>query len=440
MKKLNDFVVEARMSKKAQDEWKEENDVTLKDVKGKSEDANGTGGKWAVEAPTEDDILEKINPKELHINAKRIYNKIEHDEPFFVQGEAGWGKTSIITDIAHKLGRNVITVYLDKCEAVDLAGLPVPKESKRGADYVSSVMPGWATVMYDNPDKKYLLFFDEMNQAQPDVMNALMPIVLKNVVCGYQFKNFIVGGAGNFVEENSAVNDLSEPLKRRFGNIIRWVSGDWDAAFAHLHKKWDDTLGKQFVDKVFGYASLFHAPRDIDNFVFKYFAKEIELVKGGRESYLDSDDLYDWYSVKCREDLKRDEIDMLKQFAEMCYEYLQDINKNGGNPTGAVSSASGSRRRAKDIEMISDKVKHDIISGIVNGYITQTENGKRVKYGISRENINVLLDLAEEDGKSLLNAEMLRRLINQLEAEGKKFKFEKNSGWKKAGYKDPNED
>ena len=319
MKKLDDFVNETRQSRKEKEAWVEDNDVTLKDVKGKDEDKNGSGGKWAVEPPTDDDILKKINPKELHINAKRIFNKIEHDEPFFVQGEAGWGKTSIITDIAHKLGRTVITVYLDKCEAVDLAGLPVPKESKRGADYVSSVMPGWATVMYDNPKTQFLLFFDEMNQAQPDVMNALMPIVLKNVICGYQFKNFIVGGAGNFVEENSAVNDLSEPLKRRFGNIIRWVSGDWDAAFKHLHEKWDDKLGKSFVDKVFGYASLFNAPRDIDIFVFKYFYKEIELVKGGRESYLDTDDIYEWYRRVCKDELKRSEDDLLKQFSEMCF-------------------------------------------------------------------------------------------------------------------------
>ena len=41
-----------------------------------------------------------------------------------------------------------------------------------------------------------------MNQAQPCVMNALMPIVLKNVICNVQFDNFMVGAAGNFEDEN----------------------------------------------------------------------------------------------------------------------------------------------------------------------------------------------------------------------------------------------
>ena len=36
--------------------------------------------------------------------------------------------------------------------------------------------------MKNHPDKQFLLFFDEMNQAADDVMNALMPIVLRNVV------------------------------------------------------------------------------------------------------------------------------------------------------------------------------------------------------------------------------------------------------------------
>ena len=81
-----------------------------------------------------------------------------------------------------------------------------------------------------------------MNQAAPDVMNALMPIILKNEICGKSFKNYIVGAAGNFEHENDAVNELSEPLLSRFGGIITWKTGgeaEWKSAFNWMKNKWE---------------------------------------------------------------------------------------------------------------------------------------------------------------------------------------------------------
>ena len=76
-----------------------------------------------------------------------------------------------------------------------------------------------------------------MNQAQPDVMNALMPIVLEHEIAGRKYgptdkngkvteSNFFVGAAGNFEDENDAVNELSGPLKSRFKPIIVWKTHD----------------------------------------------------------------------------------------------------------------------------------------------------------------------------------------------------------------------
>ena len=64
------------------------------------------------------------------------------------------------------------------------------------------------------------------------------------------------------------------------------------------------------------------------------------------------------------------------------------------------------------------------------------------KYGISRENINVFCDmeLSDKESGEVVNAEMLERIINKLEADGVKFKYETNEEWKKAGLSDPYED
>ena len=162
--------------------------------------------------------------------------KFKAQEPFFILGEAGWGKTSIIKDMAKRFKRQVITIYLDKAEKEDLGGIPAPIKNADGRVTRKMLAPDWAEYMADHPETQFLLFFDEMNQATPDIMNALMPIVLEHQICGKKYDNFFVGAAGNFEHENDAVSDLSAPLTSRFKPIIVWETGTeeaWHEAFEH---------------------------------------------------------------------------------------------------------------------------------------------------------------------------------------------------------------
>lgn len=428
MKSLNTFVNEINegiineyRTKKSDKEEAPE----LKDVKGQDEEENGSGGVWAVEPPTEDDIVNGIDKNTLTRNKKRILMRLKSKKPFFIQGEAGWGKTSIITQLAHQCKRTVITVYLDKAEATDLGGLPVAKKSKKGADYVSTLMPAWAKVMYDNPETQFLLFFDEMNQAAPDVMNALMPIVLKNEVCGHKFENFIVGAAGNFESENGAVNELSGPLLSRFGGIITWESGDWDAAFAHLHKKWDDKLSKELLDTFKDHASIFKNPRDVESFMIESI---FNLREDGDYDIFDADDWKEQIQGLVKDDLSRTQEKEIDELAEACYDFMNSAEKKDENTAGR----SGNK---KDSDMLTQQIKDGIKFGIENGFIAQEENGKVVRYGISEENIvKTFCELGD------LNAEMVERYLRKLETDNIKYKFTKDEQWKKEGYKDPFED
>jgi hypothetical protein len=234
---------------------------------GKDEDKNGTKGLWAVEPPYDDDAITPLDPDEMNENLDELQFKFDGEEPFFIMGEAGWGKTTIIKDMAKRDGRHIITVYLDKAVASDLGGIPVPVEGKDGVAKIVNAMPDWAAYMLENDDKKFLLFFDEMNQAAPDVMNALMPIVLENVICNIKFDNFMVGAAGNFESENKAVNELSGPLESRFKPIIIWSTNsdeDWASAFRHMHQKWDSKVDPKLIDVIYAHKDLFVNPREID--------------------------------------------------------------------------------------------------------------------------------------------------------------------------------
>lgn len=401
-------------------------------IVGKDAKKNGTGGKFAIDEPTDNDAYEPLSKDQLNKNMKRLLLKFKADEPFFIMGEAGWGKTSIIKSMAKRFGKTVITVYLDKCEATDLGGIPVPREDKRGNAYVDSAMPAWAQYMLDHDDQEFLLFFDEMNQADGAVMNALMPIVLETEVCGVKFDNFMVGAAGNFDHENDVVNELSGPLKSRFKPIIIWeTSGDaeWKQAFDFMHKEWDNKLGNDgptFIDILYENRDLFQNPREVEHKILKWCSK---MIATDDKDLFDIEDYYDRLEGLTKEDLNRTQEDKLKKLAETTYNLVNEL------PLVPQKS------RSKGKEMISEEIKAQIKKGMRNGYMTNEGSSDKRKYGISRENIHKVFcdpDMMQ-DGEAI-NREMLDRYINKLEADGIKFKYETDAEWKKAGLSDPFED
>lgn len=421
MKKLAEFalkdsaIFEARTRKGPEAE----------NVVGKDAEKNGTGGQWGINEPKSDEAVEPLKKEELNKNMKRLLMKFKAEEPFFIVGEAGWGKTSIIKSMAKRFNREVITVYLDKAVASDLGGIPVPVKGKDNNAEQQMAMPQWAAYMKNNPDKQFLLFFDEMNQAAPDVMNALMPIVLENEICNVKFDNFFVGAAGNFEHENKAVSELSGPLESRFKPIIVWETGgegEWRQAFRYIHEQWDDKLSKELVNKFEKHAQLFVNPREVEQKILKFLYK---LKASGDLELFDTEDYLERLENLTKEGLSRSQQEDLKRLAEAVNDYM----------TGKEAAQETSSRR-KGQDMIDEDTKKIITNAVKRGYLTQKEDGKIVKYGISRENIPTIF-CDEEYTEMPINKEMLDRFINKLEADGITFKYETNADWKKAGLLDP---
>lgn len=408
-----------------------EANVNPERIVGKDVKKNGTGGKFAIDEPTDNDAIEPLSKDQLNKNMKRLLMKFKADEPFFIMGEAGWGKTSIIKSMAKRFGRTVITVYLDKCEATDLGGIPVPREDKRGNAYVDSAMPAWAQYMLEHDDQQFLLFFDEMNQADGAVMNALMPIVLETEVCGVKFDNFIVGAAGNFDHENDAVNELSGPLKSRFKPIIVWETGgdaEWKQAFDFMHKEWDGKLGEDgpaYIDLLQENRDLFQNPREVEHKILKWCSKMIDTDD---KDLFDVEDYLDRLKGLTKEDLNRTQEDKRNKLAEATYNLVNGL------------PLSPKRKRSKGKEMMDETLKNNIKKAMRNGFMTNgPDSSDKRKYGISRENAPLVF-CDPEMTENACNREMFDRYINKLEADGIKFKYETDAEWKKAGLVDPFED
>jgi len=433
MKKLSAYVNEIDESVINEYRTKKTEDVDLKDVQGKPADNFGSSKiDWSVDEPTDDDAADTIdlNSPDNTESMEDLIDKFDAEEDFFIVGKAGWGKTSTIKSLCKKFKRIPVTVYLDKAVASDLGGIPVPTKDKDDIAVQEMAMPAWAKIMLKNKDKQFLLFFDEMNQAAPDVMNALMPIVLEHEICNVKFKNFFVGAAGNFENENSAVNELSGPLKSRFKPLIVWDADTpeaWKQTFKYLHTQWDKKFGKDFVDLFEQNAQLFENPREIEHKIFRFIEKiKANPDAGGRNK---ADKWLRRLQNLAKEDLTRTQEQDLAKLAEAMFKYVKGVESKAEGEGGEGEG----RKSRKDINMIDPNIINAVKKGMKYGYIEQKEGGKTVMYGISRENIYTL----EE---SEINREQMERLIRKLEADGIKFKFEKDEEWKAKGYKDPNAD
>lgn len=417
----------------AQDQASEETPA-LKDVEGEKPQVDPVSKnkiKWAVDEPEDNEASDEIdlNSPDNTESLDDLIDKFDTEEDFFIIGKAGWGKTSLIKKLAKKYNKKVITVYLDKAEATDLGGIPVPVKGKTGA-VQEKAMPSWAKIMQDEPDQEFLLFFDEMNQAAPDVMNALMPIVLEHEICEVKFDNFFVGAAGNFEDENGAVNELSGPLKSRFKPLITWevnTERSWKQVFKYLHKKWDKVISKKLVDAFEENADCFENPREIEMKIFQYIHR-IKVNGGERNNptkYL-----------RRLQNLSKDELTRTQesQLSKLADEMFNFVANKGNND----EEQSGRRGRGKDSQQVPKAIKDFVKSAMEKGYasVPQMVDGKEknVRFGVCKETVAEFIDEDE------CNAEMLERVISKLEADGLTWKYDKPQDWKKLGFEDPMDD
>lgn len=405
--------------------------VDVDKLKGQNE--KKTGGVFAIDPPTDDDVI-RWDGEPKSKNVKKVLGKIQAEEPFFVLGHAGWGKSTIIKQAAKKERRTVITVYLDKACKEDLGGIPVPIAAGSGRHELQVLMPGWAQYMYDHPEQEFLLFFDEMNQADPEVQNALMPIVLETTICGIRFDNFIVGAAGNFSDENNALHELSGPLRSRFEPIIIWKDND-EESWEDWCKYFESKIKKEYATKLHGramevfdvvrkYAMLFKNPRELETRVFAWMDRIITRYEAQgksirEEGILDEEEIQDRLTalfvrekdVEHLEDFKKDILDdsmnkkAIKEISEIMWAVL--TNAESKTAKAKKDADAGIRFSADQLERIAEMYAKKTMKGKEgSGWVPAQDdkgenvldkNGRVYRIAASKESmINVMFMTAQQ--------------------------------------------
>jgi hypothetical protein len=84
----------------------------------------------------------------------------------------GIGKSSVVRQVSEDEGIGFYDVRLSQCEVGDIKGLPFLNEAKQRTEFLK---PYWWP---RDPDSKGVLFFDELNRATKDVLQAVFEICL----------------------------------------------------------------------------------------------------------------------------------------------------------------------------------------------------------------------------------------------------------------------
>jgi hypothetical protein len=189
----------------------------------------------------------------------------------YIEGPAGVGKTELVAQVTAELGGKLFTTRLAQVEPADLVGFPMPE--KVGNDYIMTFSRPTNIPPADDTDQLYIWFFDELNRANKQAINAVMQATdsCRKVGAHKLPKNTVVIGAGNPANDDAYdTSMLDAAANNRYVHIK--VHYDAKALVAYAKKKeWHSNV-VSFVQvtgsKIFksnGYDGLpFCSPRSLE--------------------------------------------------------------------------------------------------------------------------------------------------------------------------------
>lgn len=204
-----------------------------------------------------------------------------YDKPIFIYGAPGIGKTEIVASVCDELCIDLITVDLQFMEPTDFLGIPskddIPPEfftetdiekrvgilSKLGKGLTRQNPPAWLPLDNGTPIEMVgssgeksksdgpggIIFFDEMNRANPPVIAAMM-VLLQQRRIGTEYNlptKWLIIAAGNRKEDDISgeINDLGTALINRC-EIVNYVATpqEWVEFVKQSPKKLKGAFGK----------------------------------------------------------------------------------------------------------------------------------------------------------------------------------------------------
>ena len=163
---------------------------------------------------TENLQIPQVSPQDLK-QMLEILDKMPNPPALMVYGAPGIGKTSILSDFAKEKNYDLRVKHLSRMDATDWSGIPKQSEGQSFTEF----MPISIFKPLQKDKNKIIIFFDELNTAMPQVLNAALDVILEKKGEGEGAvlpENTIILAAGNLGEEDGTyVETLSAAVKTR---------------------------------------------------------------------------------------------------------------------------------------------------------------------------------------------------------------------------------
>jgi dynein-related subfamily AAA family protein len=173
----------------------------------------------------------------MAITVQQLKQYMEANKNILIAGEAGTGKTEMLRTAANELGLSMKYYSSSTLDPfADLVGIPVP-------DTISKL------VEYYRPreiDEAQVIFFDELNRADPKTINAVMEIIQFRSINGDPLKNLkCVVAAINPVDVGYNTEELDIAVRDRFDFFL---TSEVVADYPFFKAKYGPTVARTAID------------------------------------------------------------------------------------------------------------------------------------------------------------------------------------------------
>jgi len=142
-----------------------------------------------------------------------LLDQMPNPPALMVYGPPGIGKTTVLKRFAEDRGYDLRVKHLSRMDTTDWSGIP---RTGDGVEY-TEFLP--INLFQKTTKKKIVIFFDELNTALPQVLNAALDVILEKKGDGARATlppETIIVAAGNLGEEDGTyVEELSSAVKTR---------------------------------------------------------------------------------------------------------------------------------------------------------------------------------------------------------------------------------
>ena len=204
----------------------------------------------------------------MAITVQQLKKYMEANKNILIAGEAGTGKTEMLRSAANELGLSMKYYSSSTLDPfADLVGIPVPNTLTKLVEYYRP----------KEIDEAQIIFFDELNRADPKTINAVMEIIQFKSINGDPLRNLkCVVAAINPVETGYNTEELDIAVRDRFDFFL---TSDVVADYAFFKGKYGAVVARAAIDLFKDYQNAYRDDRRSKENKLGYFSpRRLEKV------------------------------------------------------------------------------------------------------------------------------------------------------------------